>query len=88
LAVFEERFGRLYHPDFGRPGMPIRLMVGLSYLQHTFALSDEAVVVHALMCGAGHNLRLILRHLARLLRVLLCLLPALTPQRHPALEPA
>jgi IS5 family transposase len=24
--------------------------------------------VHALLCGAGHNLRLILRHLARLLR--------------------
>jgi hypothetical protein len=41
---FEARFGQLYHPDIGRPGVPIRLMVGLSYLQHVFALSDEAVV--------------------------------------------
>lgn len=43
-GVFENRFGPLYHPHVGRPGIPIRLMVGLSYLQHTFALSDEAVV--------------------------------------------
>jgi IS5 family transposase len=42
--VFETRFGELYHPHVGRPGVPIRLMVGLCYLQHTFALSDEAVV--------------------------------------------
>jgi IS5 family transposase len=26
-----------------RPGKPIRLMVGLSYLQHTYDLSDEEV---------------------------------------------
>jgi IS5 family transposase len=32
------------------------------------ALGDA---IHALLCGAGHNLRLILRHLARLLRALL-----------------
>jgi IS5 family transposase len=42
--VFEARFGELYHPHLGRPGVPIRLMAGLSYLQHTFALSDDAVV--------------------------------------------
>jgi IS5 family transposase len=42
--VFEQRFGALYHPHIGRPGVPIRLMVGLCYLQHTFALSDDAVV--------------------------------------------
>jgi hypothetical protein len=41
-----------------------------------------------LLGGAGHNLRLILRHLARLLRALLRLLAALTPQRHAALEAA
>jgi transposase, IS5 family len=41
---FEARFGPLYHPRVGRPGIPIRLMVGLSYLQHTFGLSDEEVV--------------------------------------------
>jgi transposase, IS5 family len=43
-SVFEARFGTLYHPHLGRPGVPIRLMVGLCYLQHAFALSDEAVV--------------------------------------------
>jgi IS5 family transposase len=41
---FEARFGQLYHPHVGRPGSPIRLMVGLCYLQHTFRLSDEEVV--------------------------------------------
>jgi transposase, IS5 family len=43
-AVFEARFGKLYHPQLGRPGVPIRLMVGLCYLQHTFCLSDQEVV--------------------------------------------
>jgi transposase, IS5 family len=43
-SVFEQRFGALYHPHIGRPGIPIRLMVGLCYLQHTFGLSDEEVV--------------------------------------------
>jgi transposase, IS5 family len=43
-AVFEARFGPLYHPQLGRPGVPIRLMVGLCYLQHTFQLSDQEVV--------------------------------------------
>jgi transposase, IS5 family len=42
--VFDARFGPLYHPHVGRPGIPIRLMVGLSYLQHSFCLSDEEVV--------------------------------------------
>jgi transposase, IS5 family len=41
---FETRFGEFYHPHVGRPGVPIRLMVGLCYLQHTFALSDQAGV--------------------------------------------
>ena len=43
-AAFEARFGELYHPQLGRPGVPIRLMVGLCYLQHTFQLSDQEVV--------------------------------------------
>lgn len=43
-GVFEARFGKFYHPHQGRPGTPIRLMVGLSYLQHSFDLSDEEVV--------------------------------------------
>ncbi len=42
--VFEEEFGQLYSPDRGRPGLPIRLMVGLHYLKHTFDESDESVV--------------------------------------------
>jgi IS5 family transposase len=44
--------------------------------------------IHALLCGAGHNLRLILRHLAKLLCALLRLLAVFTPQRHTALETA
>lgn len=37
-------FGRLYVPDLGRPGIPIRLMAGLHLLKHTYGLSDEQVV--------------------------------------------
>jgi len=44
--------------------------------------------IHALLCGAGHNLRLLLRHLARLLRALFQLLAALDPERDAALKPA
>src|SRR5215213_11046937 len=40
---FDQAFGGFYRP-LGRPAKPTRLMVGLSYLQHTFNLSDEAVV--------------------------------------------
>ncbi|SDX90867.1 transposase, IS5 family [Nitrosomonas sp. Nm33] len=42
-SVVEERFERLYS-DEGRPAIPIRLMVGLHYLKHTFNESDETVV--------------------------------------------
>lgn len=41
--VFEEAFGALYDADQGRPGVPIRLMVGLQYLKHAFDRSDEEV---------------------------------------------
>ena len=44
--VFEEEFGGLYTPKSGRPGIPVRLLAGLSYLQHAFGLSDEAVVAN------------------------------------------
>ncbi|HEU4962082.1 MAG TPA: IS5 family transposase, partial [Sphingomonas sp.] len=40
---FETAFGPLYHEATGRPGKPTRLMVGLTYLKHTYNLSDEAV---------------------------------------------
>jgi IS5 family transposase len=39
----EARFGGLYAEE-GRPGIPIRLMVGLHYLKHAFDESDETVV--------------------------------------------
>ena len=38
-----DEFGALY-AEAGRPGVPIRLMTGLHYLKHSFALSDEQVV--------------------------------------------
>ena len=38
-----ERFGPLY-AERGRPGLPLRLLVGLQYLKHLYALSDEEVV--------------------------------------------
>jgi transposase, IS5 family len=40
---FDAAFGRLYHETTGRPGKPVRLMAGLTYLKHTYDLSDEAV---------------------------------------------
>lgn len=40
---YEESFGGLYVEDLGRPGLPIRLMVGLHYLKHAFNESDESV---------------------------------------------
>ena len=39
----QARFGGLYAEE-GRPGIPIRLMVGLHYLKHAFNESDETVV--------------------------------------------
>ena len=43
-SLFEKEFGRLYVENFGRPGLPIRLLVGLHYLKHAYNVSDEAVV--------------------------------------------
>jgi len=43
-AVFEKAFEPLYCPDNGRPGKPIRLMVGLLMLKHIRNISDESVV--------------------------------------------
>ena len=40
----ETRFDALYATGVGRPGHPIRLMVGLQLLKHTSNLSDEEVV--------------------------------------------
>ncbi len=40
--MFETAFGPLY-AEVGRPGLPMRLMVGLHLLKHVFNLSDEVV---------------------------------------------
>ena len=41
---FEKEFGAYYKPMKGQPPRPIRLMVGLLMLQHTFKESDEQVI--------------------------------------------
>lgn len=41
---FESEFGSLYAEDVGRPGLSMRLMVGLHYLKYLFDESDETVV--------------------------------------------
>lgn len=43
-TVFERDFGALYVEQVGRPGLPIRLMVGLHYLKYTYDESDESAV--------------------------------------------
>jgi IS5 family transposase len=40
----ENKFGEVYNPDKGRPGLPTRLMAGLHYLKGMFALSDEKLI--------------------------------------------
>ena len=42
--IFEEAFEPLYCKDNGRPGKPIRLMVGLLMVKHIRNISDESVV--------------------------------------------
>ena len=44
LDVFEREWAGLFPPRTGRPATLTRLVAGLLYLRHTFALSDEAVV--------------------------------------------
>ena len=56
-GAFESEFGKLYSEE-GRPGLPIRLLVGLTYLSHAFNTSDEETVrrwvenpYHQYFCG-------------------------------------
>jgi IS5 family transposase len=42
--IFEDAFLPLYSKDTGRPGKPIRMMVGLLILKHLRNISDESVV--------------------------------------------
>ncbi|WP_198159465.1 transposase, partial [Grimontia marina] len=41
--ALNDAFEPLYHGETGRPGNNIRLMCGLHYLKHVYALSDEEV---------------------------------------------
>lgn len=41
-AYFEEEFGPYYAETLGRPGKPIRLLVGIHYLKHAYNESDES----------------------------------------------
>lgn len=41
---FVQEFGALYVSQKGRPGLPMRLLVGLHYLKHLHDVSDERVV--------------------------------------------
>ena len=64
--TFDQEFGTLYAEKKGRPGIPIRLLVGLTYLGHAYGLSDEEVVrrwpenpYYQFFCGESyfqHNL--------------------------------
>jgi IS5 family transposase len=40
LSVFEEAFGSLYVEGVGRPGLPLRLLVGSHYLKHAYGKSN------------------------------------------------
>jgi IS5 family transposase len=44
-TFFEKEFGLTYDEHMGRPGKPIRLMVGLQYLKYTFNESDESILL-------------------------------------------
>ena len=41
---FCRKFGASFHESQGRPGLPTRLMVGLTYLKYLHNLSDEKVI--------------------------------------------
>ncbi|MGA1847684.1 IS5 family transposase [Deferribacter abyssi] len=43
-SKLEEIFGSLYHEKKGRPGISIRLMIGLHYLKYTYNMSDVEVL--------------------------------------------
>lgn len=46
--ALDEKFGKSYSPDPSRPGLPTRLMAGLTYLKYERNLSDERVVAEFL----------------------------------------
>jgi IS5 family transposase len=57
-SVFDRQFGAQFVSTTGRPALPTRLVAGLLYLKHVYALSDEEVVerwvenpYHQYFCG-------------------------------------
>lgn len=73
MRALERQFGRLYAAGVGRPGRPIRLMVGLQLLKYLRNISDEEVVATwtenpywQYLCGEQyfrHDLRRVLNKL-------------------------
>lgn len=60
MGSVEQEFGHLYSEE-ERPGIPIRLLVGLTYLNHACNTSDEETVrrwvenpYHQYLCGEKH----------------------------------
>lgn len=43
--VFQTQWAGFFPSRIGRPATPPRLIAGLLYLPHTFALSDEALIL-------------------------------------------
>lgn len=43
-SLFEVALEECFHPEVGAPALPMRLMVGLLYLKHTFNESDESLL--------------------------------------------
>ena len=59
--VFQTQWADFFPSKTGRPATPPRLIAGLLYLQHTFALSDEALILNWVenpywqhFCGETH----------------------------------
>jgi transposase, IS5 family len=57
-TVFDRQFGAQFVSTTGRPALPTRLVAGLLYLKHLYALSDEEVLqrwvenpYHQYFCG-------------------------------------
>lgn len=48
---FAKEFGKTFDDKNGRPGLPARLMVALTYLKHAYDLSDEATIEQFLESG-------------------------------------
>jgi len=49
-SIFEQEFGSLYVENVGRPGLPIRLVVGLHYLKYAFnEIGGGAIVRESLL---------------------------------------